>query len=75
MPRFSANRMVCEYVDELYADAANSYRRRTANKSREAVNLRRWRDSLVESWYKFPIESLNIQRQNDNYIMGDGLPE
>jgi starch phosphorylase len=72
-PKLSANRMVRQYVDELYAGAAENYRRRTDNESQEAVLLCRWRDSLMESWHKLHFGSLNIQRENDNYIVTVGV--
>jgi starch phosphorylase len=68
-PRFSANRMVREYVDRLYASSARNYRRRTANKAQEAVLLCQWRESLNGSWHNLRFGSLDIQRQEDSYIV------
>jgi starch phosphorylase len=68
-PQFSANRMVREYVDKLYAGAARSYRRRTAHEAQEAVRLCRWRDALMESWPKLRFGGLDVQRQDDSYVM------
>jgi starch phosphorylase len=68
-PQFSANRMVRQYVDELYAGAAENFNRRTGKQCEEAVKLCRWRDSLMESWHKLRFGSLNIRKENDNYIM------
>jgi starch phosphorylase len=68
-PQFSANRMVREYVDKLYSAAAKRYQRRTANEAREAVLLCRWRDSLMESWHKLRFGSLDVQKEDDIYVM------
>jgi starch phosphorylase len=68
-PRFSANRMVREYVDRLYSRADEQFRRRTANKAREAALLCRWRDALMQSWHKLRFGSLDVQRQDDNYLV------
>jgi starch phosphorylase len=66
-PQFSANRMVREYVDKLYAAAAGRYRKRTANNAREAARLVGWRESLMQGWHKIRFGNLEIQKQNDSY--------
>jgi starch phosphorylase len=68
-PEFSATSMVRQYVDELYAGAAENFRKRAQNECEQAVHLCSWRDSLIESWHKLRFGSLNIQEENDNYIM------
>ncbi|MEJ2738865.1 MAG: alpha-glucan family phosphorylase [Dehalococcoidia bacterium] len=68
-PRFSANRMVREYVDKLYSRAAEQFKRRTADKAREAALLCHWRDSIVQSWHKLRFGNLDIQRQDDSHAV------
>jgi glycogen phosphorylase len=68
-PHFSANRMVREYVDKLYSRAAEQFKRRTADKAREAALLCHWRDSIVQSWHKLRFGNLDIQRQDDSYAV------
>lgn len=68
-PQFSSNRMVREYVDKLYSGAAKLYQRRVANEAQEAVLLCRWRDSLMESWHKLRFGSLDVQRDEDSYVV------
>jgi starch phosphorylase len=68
-PQFSANRMVREYTDKLYSEAARNYRRRTANGTREAVTLCHWRDFLREKWHKVRFGNLDVQRHDDNYVV------
>jgi starch phosphorylase len=68
-PQFSANRMVREYVDKLYSRAEKQHRGRVANKAEEAVLLCRWRDSLMQSWHKLRFGSLDVQRQDDSYVV------
>jgi starch phosphorylase len=68
-PQFSANRMVREYVDRLYSGAEKQYRRRTANKGQETALLCRWRDSLMQSWHKLRFGTLDVQRQDDSYVV------
>jgi starch phosphorylase len=68
-PQFSANRMVREYVDKLYAGAAGRYRKRTANNAREAALLYQWRDTLIRSWYKVRFGNLDMKKQDDSYTV------
>ena len=68
-PRFSANRMVREYVDKLYSPTAEQFKRRTADKAREAALLCHWRDSIVQSWHKLRFGNLDIQRQDDSHVV------
>jgi starch phosphorylase len=67
-PRFSANRMVREYVDKLYSVVAKSFRRRTADGAREAVLLCQWKDSLRKNWPKLRFGHLDIQRHKESYV-------
>lgn len=49
-PRFSSNRMLAEYLDQLYLPAAESYRRRTDERLKLARELRRWMHDLHHHW-------------------------
>jgi len=49
-PRFSANRMVREYVDEHYLPAAQGYRRRAARRGALGARLAAWRADLDGHW-------------------------
>ncbi|HTY82349.1 MAG TPA: alpha-glucan family phosphorylase [Dehalococcoidales bacterium] len=66
-PQFSANRMVREYVDKLYAGAAERFRKRSAENAREAVQLCRWRNTLVEDWPKLRFGGLDVQTKDGGY--------
>ncbi len=67
-PQFSSNRMLREYVDRLYAPAAQNYRRRTADGYRQAVKLSQWQDAIWDNWYKLRFGSLDIQSQSQDYL-------
>jgi starch phosphorylase len=68
-PQFSANRMVREYVDNLYSRTAKQFRMRTDNKAQEAALLCHWRDSIVQSWHKLRFKNVDVQRQDESYIV------
>ena len=68
-PRFSANRMLREYVDKLYLASARHYRRRIAAGAKEAVQLNEWHDSLVKGWSKLRFGKREIHSEGDNQII------
>ena len=68
-PQFSANRMVREYVDKLYAGAAERYQKRSRKNAREAALLCRWRNSLMEEWGKLRFGNLDVQVWDGGYEM------
>jgi starch phosphorylase len=49
-PRFSANRMMREYVEGLYAPAARGLDRRLADRAARARAVEAWRRRLAASW-------------------------
>jgi starch phosphorylase len=49
-PRYSANRMLREYVTGLYAPAERAVARRLADGGRGARALERWRRRLLDAW-------------------------
>ena len=60
-PRFSANRMVREYTEQLYLPAAGSFRRRTADGGLVARELARWHAAIESSWSKVRIGNADAQ--------------
>jgi starch phosphorylase len=49
-PRFSANRAVREYTEQLYLPAATAYRSRIANKGELGTRLTDWKHGLQQKW-------------------------
>jgi starch phosphorylase len=49
-PAFSSNRMALEYVEKLYADAGERFRRRAARAGEIAKSLVVWEASLAAHW-------------------------
>ncbi len=65
-PRFSANRMVREYVERLYLPAALGYRIRAADGARESALLCRWRRSLEANWKSLRFGGVELE-EADGY--------
>jgi glycogen phosphorylase len=50
-PRFSSNRMLRQYVNELYAPAADDLRDRSASGARVARELAAWESRVLAHWH------------------------
>jgi starch phosphorylase len=68
-PQFSTNRMLREYVDRLYINAVQNYRKRIANEASEAVRLCRWQESLETHWQKLHFGRLAVQSEGEDYTI------
>lgn len=66
-PRFSANRMLTEYVERLYAPAAATLRGREASGFEKAGALADWERSLRGHWPAIEIGALE-SRQHDGRL-------
>jgi starch phosphorylase len=60
-PQFSANRMLREYVEELYLPAAAMLRARVDNQSHEADALAEWERSLRLHWGAIAVGAIESQ--------------
>jgi starch phosphorylase len=80
-PRFSANRMLREYVERLYLPAAHAYARRTDDGARIARELYSWRGVIRRDWPSLHFGRVHIDDKPDGYhfavqvYLGDLKPE
>jgi starch phosphorylase len=49
-PRFSSDRMVMDYTEQVYLPAAASYELRSTEGARVAFELQAWHEHLAEHW-------------------------
>jgi starch phosphorylase len=61
VPQFSANRMMREYVDKMYAPCARRYRRRIDSACQEAIRLSKWQRALEDDWHKLRFGEMNLE--------------
>jgi len=66
-PRCSSNRMLREYVEELYLPALQRLRQRQANGGRLAQELCAWHTALERYWPQVHFGRLEVQRQEDRW--------
>jgi glycogen phosphorylase len=55
-PAFSSNRMVLEYVERIYGDAAEALHRRADGGARVAKDLNAWQERLESHWGEIRVE-------------------
>jgi starch phosphorylase len=67
-PRFSSNRMVREYVEQLYLPASRLYHSRISDGARQASLLRQWRDSLEKHWADLHFGELRVEHEDGEYV-------
>jgi starch phosphorylase len=61
-PRFSSNRMLRQYVDDVYLPAADAVRRRSGDGGRQARELHAWATGLAAHWAEVRIEAVDVAR-------------
>jgi starch phosphorylase len=67
-PRFSANRAVCEYVEQHYIPASVAYRARAADKGAGGKALTDWQRSLEERWAQVRIGDVQVKTDGDRHL-------
>jgi len=66
-PRFSSNRMLRQYVDDIYLPAADAVRRRSADGGRLARELHAWATALAAHWAEVRIEAVDVAQVGDDW--------
>lgn len=66
-PRFSTNRMVREYTEQLYLPAAAEIRRRSANAGAPSRDLERWRKAIVQHWSRLHFGRVVVSTDGDGH--------
>ena len=64
-PRFNTNRMVSEYAEKFYNNAAQRWKVLTANDMEKAKALAAWKLQVREVWNEIKIQDVNVKVQND----------
>jgi glycogen phosphorylase len=66
-PRFSATRMLRDYLDQAYLPAAAALRRRLADGAAVAKALRQWERRLHHGWKSLHIGSAEVTAEEDGW--------
>jgi glycogen phosphorylase len=80
-PEFSSNRMLRQYLEEVYHPAADRFKSRAADKAQTAKELDRWQKTLENAWDRIRFGRSVIGRQDDRWqieceiFTGDIPPE
>ncbi|MCV7345525.1 alpha-glucan family phosphorylase [Mycolicibacterium rhodesiae] len=60
-PRFSAERMVRDYVERFYTPAATAYRTRILENCRVGRDVQRWRQLIADHWSEVSFGALHVE--------------
>jgi starch phosphorylase len=63
-PRFSSNRMLREYVDNVYVPATDRFRERIKSTARLAKEICAWKDALGRYWHDISFGEVKVIKQN-----------
>ncbi|PCJ87417.1 MAG: alpha-glucan phosphorylase [Thiotrichaceae bacterium] len=80
-PQFSSNRMVREYVEQLYHPAATDYKNRHANHAQLTKQLHHWYNDLRLHWHQIHFGNIDTQKTDDGWsfqvqvYLGEILPD
>jgi len=80
-PQFSSNRMVHEYVKQLYHPAEVAYKKRRAQQGQLAKQLHDWHSTLKLHWEQIHFGNLAVDSTDDVWLfhiqvyLGEILPE
>jgi starch phosphorylase len=66
-PRFSSNRMLREYVDNIYVLATDNFRRRIANNAHMAKEISAWQNSLEMYWAELYFGELQVDLKDNRW--------
>ena len=66
-PQFSANRMVREYVEQVYLPAVAGFQQRTAEGGRLARELWHWAATLRQHWHELHWGNVEVRREETHW--------
>ncbi len=80
-PQFSSNRMLQEYVEQLYHPAATDYEKRQAKQGQLAKQLLDWHSALTTHWDQIHFGNIDVHKINKGWsfriqiYLGEILPD
>jgi starch phosphorylase len=67
-PRFSTNRVVCEYTEQHYLPAASAYRERAADKGAIGMRVVNWRHALEQKWTALSFGKVQVETDGEQHV-------
>ena len=68
-PRFSSNRMLRDYLEEIYLPLTTRFRARTADGAQLARELLAWQTALGKGWPQLHFGTVHMQHQDDRWCV------
>ena len=72
-PIFNSNRMLEEYLQEFYVNAADVWGKIIKNKYKKAIDLVKWKKQVMSSWDKIKVNLIEFENHHDIPV-GTDLP-
>lgn len=66
-PRFSANRMMRDYVETMYLPASAAFQRRSTEEAALAKALRNWQAQLYQHWHEVHLGNLSVSKMTEGW--------
>jgi len=66
-PLFSSNRMLQEYLDQMYCPAAAGFRRRSHDQGKVAKELYAWQTGLAANWHEIHFGGMRVEPHDDQW--------
>lgn len=67
-PLFSTNRVVRQYTEEHYLQAALAYKERAKNQGALGVSLVNWKADLAKHWPRVRFGSATVERKDEQFV-------
>jgi starch phosphorylase len=67
-PRFSTNRAVCEYTEQLYLPAAAAFRERAADKGAIGMQVVNWQHDLKQKWAALRFGEVKVETDGEQHL-------
>lgn len=67
-PRFSTNRMMREYVEQIYVLATNWFRGRVASGAKLARELYDWQTALEQNWPELHFGTMEVHEKDEQWL-------
>lgn len=66
-PHYSANRTVCEYVEQHYLPAATAFHSRVANQGAIGRKIVDWKNSLEQNWTTIDFGDMQVETRGEQH--------
>jgi glycogen phosphorylase len=67
-PQFSSNRVLRQYIDQHYLNAASAFRQRSAKQGAMGADLFKWQTHIAQHWSNLRFGSATVSQNDGQYL-------